>query len=50
VSRIEHREDLQISTLRRYIEALGGELELTARFADQTVRIVPRVSGTVDAA
>ena len=49
VSRIEHREGLQVSTLRRYIEALGGELELTARFADQTFRVVPLVGDDVDA-
>jgi transcriptional regulator with XRE-family HTH domain len=32
VSRIENRTDLHISTLRRAIEALGGELTLVARF------------------
>jgi transcriptional regulator with XRE-family HTH domain len=33
VSKLERREDLddvQVSTLRRYVEALGGELELVA--------------------
>ena len=34
VSKIEHRTDLYVSTLRRYIEALGGQLEITARFPD----------------
>lgn len=37
VSRIEHENDLYLSTLRAYIEALGGELELTARFPDGEV-------------
>jgi transcriptional regulator with XRE-family HTH domain len=32
VSRVETRPDLLISTLHRYIESLGGELELIARF------------------
>lgn len=32
VSRIEKRTDLHISTLRRQIEALGGELTLVATF------------------
>jgi hypothetical protein len=27
------------STLRRFIEAMGGELEITARFPDHDVRI-----------
>jgi DNA-binding XRE family transcriptional regulator len=30
VSRIESREDHKISTMRRYVEALGGKLEVTA--------------------
>lgn len=37
VSRIEHEDDLYLSTLRAYIEALGGELELSARFPDGEV-------------
>ena len=32
VSRLEHRADLLLSTLRRYIEAAGGELILVAKF------------------
>lgn len=32
VSRLERRSDAHISTLARYVEALGGELELVARF------------------
>jgi DNA-binding transcriptional regulator YiaG len=39
VSKIEHRRDLYISTLRRYIEAMGGELDIVARFPDGAVRI-----------
>jgi transcriptional regulator with XRE-family HTH domain len=34
VSRLERQADLYISTLRRYIEALGGRLELRAVFPD----------------
>jgi DNA-binding XRE family transcriptional regulator len=34
VSRIEKRTDLHISTLRRSIEAMGGELSLIAKFPD----------------
>ena len=32
ISRIEHGEDTQISTLRRYVRALGGELEVRVIF------------------
>jgi DNA-binding XRE family transcriptional regulator len=39
VSKIERREDLNMSTLRRYIEALGGELHVSARFEDGSVEI-----------
>ena len=37
VSRIERRPDTYISTLRRYVEALGGELEITAKIGDKRV-------------
>ena len=35
VSRIERRSDILLSTLRRYVEAMGGELELVARFPNR---------------
>src|SRR5690349_17676753 len=34
VSRIEREGDVRMSTLQRYVEALGGELEIVVRFAD----------------
>jgi DNA-binding XRE family transcriptional regulator len=37
VSRIEHQDDLFLSTLRSYVEALGGQLELRAVFDDETL-------------
>jgi hypothetical protein len=43
VSRLEARTDLgdcQVGTLRRYIEALGGELEVVARFGDKRITVV----------
>lgn len=39
VSKMERRTDLYLSTLRRYIEAMGGELVLLARFRDGDVRL-----------
>ncbi|HVC20544.1 MAG TPA: XRE family transcriptional regulator [Vicinamibacterales bacterium] len=39
VSKLEQRSDCLISTVRRYIEALGGELDIVARFPNGTVRI-----------
>jgi transcriptional regulator with XRE-family HTH domain len=35
VSRIEKRTDLYLSTLRSYVEGVGGELILMVRFRDQ---------------
>lgn len=41
VSRIEHEDDLYLSTLRSYVAALGGELHLTAVFPERTVSLAP---------
>lgn len=39
VSRIERQTDLYLSTLSRYVEAMGGELQLVARFNDERVAL-----------
>ncbi len=39
VSKLEHRADMYISTLRNVIKAMGGELEIKAKFPDGEVRI-----------
>ena len=39
ISKIERRTDLYVSTLRSYIEAMGGELEIVARFPDGAVKV-----------
>jgi DNA-binding XRE family transcriptional regulator len=39
VAKIEKRADMYVSTLRRFIEAMGGELEIVARFAGHSVKI-----------
>jgi hypothetical protein len=36
---MEKRADMYVSTLRRFIEAMGGELEIVARFSDHSVKI-----------
>ena len=41
VSRLERREDFLLSTLRRYVAALGGELQLVAKFRDKAVVLRP---------
>ncbi len=40
LSLAERRQDHLISTLRRLIKALGGELEIRANFEDKSIRLV----------
>jgi transcriptional regulator len=40
VSKMERRTDMYISTLRHFVVAMGGELEITARFPDGVIRIM----------
>ena len=39
VSKLERRTDMYISTLRSYVEAMGGHLDIIARFNEGSVRI-----------
>lgn len=39
VAKMEKRTDMYISTLRKHIRAMGGELDIIARFPDGEVRI-----------
>lgn len=39
VSKLEKQTDMQIATLRRIVEALGGELDITARFPRGVVKL-----------
>lgn len=39
VAKLEKRTDMYVSTLRRFVEAMGGELEIVAHFPDGSVRI-----------
>lgn len=41
VSKIENQSDMHLSTLRKYVEALGGQLEVRVRFPDRDVRLEP---------
>ena len=45
ISRIEKRSDLLISTLRDYVEAMGGELRLVAEFPDRPPVILKGLAG-----
>ena len=39
IAKMERRADMYISTLRSHIEAMGGTLEITAKFDDGSVKI-----------
>jgi DNA-binding XRE family transcriptional regulator len=43
VSRIEQEDDVYLSTLSRYVSALGGQLEVRAVFPEETITVL---SGT----
>ncbi len=48
IAKFEQRTDMYISTLRDHIRALGGELEIVARFPEGDVKItnLGALSGT----
>lgn len=39
VSKLEKRTDMYVSTLRNFIKAMGGDLEIVAKFPDGSVQI-----------
>ncbi|MEC4812837.1 MAG: XRE family transcriptional regulator [Scytonema sp. PMC 1069.18] len=39
LSKIEHQNDIQVSTLLRYITSLGGSLTITANFPNREIVI-----------
>lgn len=46
ISRLEHQTDAYLSTLRKYINGLGGELELVAVFDDACIVFdLPQLAG-----
>jgi len=46
ISRLEQRSDMLISTLKRYVEAMGGQLDLVARFPNRPAVVINRISET----
>jgi DNA-binding XRE family transcriptional regulator len=39
VSKMETQTDMYISTMRKYIEAMGGKLEIIAKFPEGNVKV-----------
>jgi len=56
ISKIERREDIRLSTLVAYVRAMGGDVEIVARFPghaggeQKTIRLKPFVADAVDTA
>lgn len=39
VAKMEKRTDMYVGNLRRFVQAMGGELDIVARFPDGSVKI-----------
>lgn len=50
ISKLEHADDVRVSTLRQYLEALGARLELVAVFDDEDRRVPVHLGKQADTA
>lgn len=46
ISRLENRSDMLLSTLRRYVEGMGGTLELVAQFPGRPPMVIQKLGET----
>lgn len=46
ISKFEHSDDVRVSTLRQYLDALGARLELMAVFDDEDRRVPLHLGGS----
>jgi transcriptional regulator with XRE-family HTH domain len=44
ISRLEQRSDMLLSTLKRYVEAMGGTLDLVARFPNRPPLVIKQIA------
>ena len=44
ISRLEQRSDMLLSTLKRYVEAMGGTLDLVARFPNRPPMVIEQIA------
>jgi len=47
ISRLEKRSDMLISTMRHYVESMGGKLELVAKFPNRPPVLIDHIGGEV---
>ena len=43
ISRLEKRSDMLLSTMRQYVESMGGQLELVAKFPDRPPVVINHI-------
>ena len=43
ISRLEKRSDMLLSTMRQYVERMGGQLELVAKFPDRPPVVINHI-------
>jgi DNA-binding XRE family transcriptional regulator len=48
ISRLEKRSDMLLSTMRRYVEAMGGSLELVAQFPNRPPVVIDHLMTATD--
>lgn len=46
ISRLEQRSDMLLSTMRRYVEAMGGRLDLVVKFPNRPSMVIEHLSNT----
>jgi DNA-binding XRE family transcriptional regulator len=47
ISRLEKRSDMLLSTMRHYVESMGGKLELVAKFPDRPPVVIDHIGAEV---
>jgi len=47
ISRLEKRSDMLLSTMRHYVESMGGRLELVAKFPDRPPVVIDHLGAEV---
>lgn len=49
ISRLEKRSDMLLSTLRHYVEGMGGTLELVAKFPNRPPAVIDHFANNLEA-
>ena len=47
ITRLEKRSDMLLSTMRHYVESMGGKLELVAKFPDRPPVVIDHIGSDV---